>query len=122
MHTIFDPNFDFIEKLTALGFEELKERDDEIVYHMPNNNIRHGQHITIYIHHDKLLFEEESISTAMSIYIGSNTDYLEEKIYSGIRPYTEEQFYHIFSSLFPSKEYMKKLQNSILEYSIKNHK
>lgn len=122
MYTSFDPDFNFIEKLIALGFEELKERDNEIVYHMLNNSIRYGQHITIYIHYEEQLFEQESIPVTMSIYIGNNTDYVKDKIYSGIRPYSEEQFYHIFSSLFPSKEYMKKLQDFILEGEINKHK
>ena len=119
MHTIFDSHFNLVEKLISLGFKELKECENETIFRIANNSVRRGQYIIIYIHHNDQVFENESIPTTISIYIGNDTNYLDNRIYSGVRPYTEEQFYYLFSSILPSKEYMEKLQDSILAEEIK---
>ena len=46
----------------------------------------------------------------MSVYADDNL------IYSGMRPFTAEQFYYIFSSILPNEEYIQKLQNVLREY------
>ncbi|WP_302464042.1 hypothetical protein [Butyricimonas virosa] len=122
MHTIFDSHFNLVEKLISLGFKELKECENETIFRIANNSVRRGQYIIIYIHHNDQVFENESIPTTISIYIGNDTNYLDNRIYSGVRPYTEEQFYYLFSSILPSKEYMEKLQDSILEEEIKKNR
>ncbi len=122
MHTIFDSHFNLVEKLISLGFKELKECENETIFRIANNSVRRGQYIIIYIHHNDQLFEHESIATPIFIYIGNDTNYLDNRIYSGVRPYTEEQFYYLFSSILPSKEYMEKLQDSILEEEIKKNR
>lgn len=114
MHTIFDPNFSLEKKLLSIGFIQIKDGEKTDIYQMANNSDRYENYITIYIHHYNSVLKSESFTTSMSVYVGDK-DSNGSIIYEGIRPYTEEQFYHVFSSILPSKEYVEKLQDRLNE-------
>lgn len=107
MHTIFDSHFNLVEKLISLGFKELKECENETIFRIANNSVRRGQYIIIYIHHNDQVFENESIPTTISIYIGNDTNYLDNRIYSGVRPTRKNNFTTYFQAYYLLKNTWK---------------
>ena len=111
MATIYASRFNLDTQLKALGFiPQNSNKEKEDVYQATHLGSRYERHITVYIHYDAPIFLNESLCTSMSVYADDNL------IYSGMRPFTAEQFYYIFSSILPNEEYIQKLQNALREY------